>query len=89
MPTIHLEGFRMILITATINEQPDGSILVRFSGQDIMGTTDAEGDVADALREAMVKKRDEIFEKGGYTAHQLKHIYTRAFDDPEERDKRI
>jgi hypothetical protein len=88
MPTIHMEGLRMILLTATINEQPDGSVLVRFSGQDIMGTTNVEGDIADALRDAMMKKRDEIFAKEGYTAHQIRHHYTRAFDGPEERDKR-
>lgn len=80
----------MILLTATINEEtPGGPIFIRFSGQDIMGTTDAEADVADALRDAMVKKRDELFAGKDWKKIDIKHEYIRAFTDPEERDKRI
>lgn len=86
---IQMERLRMILLTAIINEQePEGAILIRFSGQDIMGSSEAEGDVADALRDAMIKKRDELFQGKDWNKVDIKHSYTRGFTSEEERDKR-
>ena len=84
-----MERLRMILLTATIKEEEDGSILVQFNGQDIMGNTEAEADVADALKDAMVKKRDELFAGKEWTSHPLRHSYVRKFTNEEERDKRV
>lgn len=79
----------MILLTAIIKEQIDGGpILIKFSGQDIMGMTNTEADVADALRIAMVKKRDALFVGQGWRKEDLRNSYKRSFDDPIERDKR-
>lgn len=79
----------MILITAIIREEePGGPILIKFNGQDIMGMTDAEGDVADAIKDAMIKKRDEIFAGNGWKKQDLRNSYSRGFHSPEERDRR-
>lgn len=80
----------MILITAVIKEtEPGGAILVKFNGQDIEGSTEVEGDIADALREAMVDTRNKIFAKEGWTREEIRHHYTRQFESEEERDKHI
>lgn len=85
-----MEGLRMILLTAIIKEEMEGGpILVRFSGQDIMGMTNTEADIADALRDVMVKKRDAMFVGQGFKKEDIRHSYERSFSDPKERDKRI
>lgn len=83
-----MEGLRMILLTAIINEEENGSVTIKFSGQDIIEMTNLEGDIADKLRTAMIKARDEIFANTDWTKYQLKEGYIRSFGSQKERDKR-
>lgn len=91
MPALHLEGIRtMILITVTINELENGSVDMRVVGQTIVNNTNLEADAADAIKNAITAKRDEFFSgEGGWTKKIIQQTYTRSFDSPEERDKRV